>query len=191
MKRMNLLVVLLMSVLLSACGQTGTPLKDPANQMPTAEELGIPATAELEYVADGEKKTASSTLYRGEGYSIYIPNEGWRRDAEREGGIPVDVWEHVWNDEAEVQVWRYGPVPMKEAVTDFLEEEDDYVFPQLILGSAEILDPVEGMDEDGDVLKFIMRTGKEGTFIVSWKYRDALGGAASQAEQMAKTFLPD
>ena len=191
MKRMNLLVVLLMSVLLSACGQTGTPLKDPVNQMPAAEELGIPATAELKYVADGEVKTASSTLYRGEGYSIYIPDEGWRRDAEREGRIPVDVWEHVWDDEAEVQVWRYGSVPLREAVTDFLEEEDEYVFPQLILGSAEILDPVEGMDEDGDVLKFIMRTGKEGTFIVSWKYRDALGGAASQAEQMVKTFVPD
>ena len=89
MKRMNLLVVLLMLVLLSACGQTGTPLKDPVNQMPAAEELGIPATAELKYVADGEVKTASSTLYRGEGYSIYIPDEGWRRDAEREGRIPV------------------------------------------------------------------------------------------------------
>lgn len=190
MKRKNLLVVLLMLVLLSACGQNETRPKDPVNQMPAAEELGIPATAELKYVADGEVKTASSTLYRGEGYSIYIPDEGWRRDAEREGRIPVDVWEHVWNDEAEVQVWRYGSVPLREAVTDFLEEEDDYVFPRLILGSEEILDPVEGMDEDGDVLKFIMRTGKEGTFIVSWKYRNALSDAASQAEQIAKTFVP-
>ena len=190
MKRMNLLAVLLMLVLLSACGQNETRPKDPVNQMPAAEELGIPATAELKYVADGEVKTASSTLYRGEGYSIYIPDEGWRRDAEREGRIPVDVWEHVWNDEAEVQVWRYGSVPLREAVTDFLEEEDDYVFPRLILGSEEILDPVEGMDEDGDVLKFIMRTGKEGTFIVSWKYRNALSDAASQAEQIAKTFVP-
>jgi hypothetical protein len=50
---------------------------------------------------------------------------------------------------------------------------------------------VEGIDDDGEVLKFIMRTGREGTFIVSWKYRNALSGAASQAEQMAKTFVPD
>ena len=76
-------------------------------------------------------------------------------------------------------------------MTDFLEEEDDYVFPQLILGSEEILDPVEGIDDDGEVLKFIMRTGREGTFIVSWKYRNALSDAASQAEQIAKTFVPD
>ena len=191
MKRVNIPVVLLMLVLLTACGQAKAPSKEPVNQMPAAEELGIPATAELEYVANGTMKTVPSTLYMGEGYSLYIPDEGWRRDTEREGRIPVDAWESVLDSYTEVQVWRYGPVPLKEAVTDFLDEEDDYVFPQLILGSDEILDPMEGMDEDGEVLKFIMRTGKEGTFVVCWKYRDALGGAASQAEQMAKTFVPD
>ena len=191
MKRVNYLAVLLAMLLLTACGQAPAPAGGQENQMPTAEEQGLPEKTDLEFVSGEKVQTVSSTLYAGKGYSIYIPDAGWRREPEQEDRIPVDVWEHVADDNAEVHVWRYGAVPLEEAVRDFLDEEDDYVFPQLVLGSEEILDPAEGIDDDGDVLKFIMRTGKEGTFIVSWKYRNALSDAASQAEQIAKTFVPD
>jgi hypothetical protein len=190
MKRVKCLVVLL-AMLLTACGQAPAHTGGQENQMPTAEEQGLPEKTDLEFVSGEKVQTVSSTLYAGKGYSIYIPDAEWRREPEQEDRIPVDVWEHVADDNAEVHVWRYGAVPLEEAVRDFLDEEDDYVFPQLVLGSEEILDPVEGIDDDGDVLKFIMRTGKEGTFIVSWKYRNALSDAASQAEQIAKTFVPD
>jgi hypothetical protein len=190
MKRVKCLAVLL-AMLLTACGQAPAHTGGQENQMPTAEEQGLPEKTDLEFVSGEKVQTVPATLHAGKGYSIYVPDAGWRRDPEREERIPVDVWEHVSDDNAEVSVRRYGAVPLEEAVTDFLEEEDDYVFPQLILGSEEILDPVEGIDDDGEVLKFIMRTGREGTFIVSWKYRNALSDAASQAEQMAKTFVPD
>ena len=103
--------------------------------------------------------------------------------------IPTDVWESTADDEVEVAVSRYSSMPMEEAVTDFLEEHDDYVFQDLLLGRGEVTEPLEGVDEEGDVLKFIMKAGKTGTYIVSWKYRDALASAASQAEQIVRTFV--
>lgn len=180
---------LAMALLLSGCGSLSGPAEEQIDQMPTAEELGLPATMDLEFVAEEQVQTTPATLYVGEGYSLYVPDAGWRKETDREGRIPVDGWESALDEKVEVAVFRYGAVPLEEAVSDFLEEHDDYVFQQLLMGSGEVSEPLEGMDEDGTILKFVIRAGKEGNFIVSWKYRDALGSAASQAEQMVRTFV--
>ena len=174
---------------LSACGQASGPAEEQIDQMPTAEELGMPETMELEFVAAEQVQTTLATLHIGEGYSLYVPNTGWNKDTDRDDRIPTDVWESTADDEVEVAVSRYGSMPMEEAVTDFLEEHDDYVFQDLLLGSGEVMEPLEGVDEDGDVLKFMMRAGKTGNYIISWKYRDALASTASQAEQIVRNFV--
>ena len=189
MRKIIAAMCLAVLVALSACGQASGPAEEQADQTPTAEELGLPATMELEFVAAEQVQTALATLQIGEGYSIYIPDTGWKKDVEWDDRIPTDVWESTADDEVEVAVSRYSSMPMEEAVTDFLEEHDDYVFQDLLLGRGEVTEPLEGVDEEGDVLKFIMKAGKTGTYIVSWKYRDALASAASQAEQIVRTFV--
>jgi len=183
------LAILLLVLMLSACGQGAGPTEEQAHQLPTAEELGMPETMDLEFVAGEQVQATPATLRIGQGYSIYVPDAGWRKETEREDRIPVDVWESTTDEHVKIAIFQYGSVPLEEAITDFLEEQDDYVFQDLLLGSGEVKEPLEGIDEDGDVLKFIMRVGTEGTYIVSWKYRDAYSSAASQAEQIVRTFV--
>ena len=104
MKRVNYLAVLLAMLLLTACGQAPAPAGGQENQMPTAEEQGLPEKTDLEFVSGEKVQTVPATLYAGKGYSIYVPDAGWRRDPEREERIPVDVWEHISEDNAEVSV---------------------------------------------------------------------------------------
>ena len=188
MKKRVLAMVLLM-LTLSACGQGAGPAEEQVDQMPTAEELGMPETMDLEFVAGEQVQAISATLYIGKGYSIYVPDAGWRKGDEREEKIPVEVWESTTEEDVEIAVYRYGSIPLEEAVTHFLEEQDDYVFQDLLLGNGEVTEPLEGIDDDGDVLKFIIRIGTDGTYIVSWKYQNAYSSAASLAEQIVRTFV--
>ena len=186
MKR-GLMVVLMMVLMLSACGQASGMAED--QQLPTAEELGLPETMDLEFVAGEQVQATPATLYIGKGYSIYVPDTGWKLEQDREDGVPEDTWESTQDEDVEFAVSHYGTVSAEEAVAAFLEEHGDYVFQDLLLDSGEAKEPLEGVNEDGDVLKFLMRAGKEGIYIVSWKYRDAFGSAASQAEQIVRTFV--
>ena len=187
MKRV--LAMLLLMLTLSACGQGAGPAEEQVDQMPTAEELGMPETMDLEFVAGEQVQAIPATLYIGQGYSLYVPDTGWRKETEWEDRIPVDVWESTTEEDVEIAVYRYGSVPLEEAVTHFLEEQDDYVFQDLLLGNGEVTEPLEGIDDDGDVLKFIIRIGTDGTYIVSWKYQNAYSSAASLAEQIVRTFV--
>jgi len=171
---------------LSACGAAEAVS---AEDMDTAEAAARPEKMELEFVDGEQVKSVPASLYLGDGYSIYIPDAGWSAEREQEDGIPEDVWESVTDDEVQVTVSRYKGIPAAEAVTIFLEAHDDFVFQELLLNDSEAKEPLEGVDEDGDVLKFILRSGNDGTYIASWEYRDPLGSAASQAEQMVRSFV--
>lgn len=185
MKRKLVLTWLLAVVSLSACAAASVSPKDAA----AAETAARPEHMELEFVAEGRVESAPASLHLGDGYSIYIPDTGWNLEQEREAGIPEDVWESVRDDGVQVSVTCYKGIPAAEAVTIFLEEHDDFVFQELLLDYGEAKEPLEGVDEDGDILKFCLRSGVGDTYIVSWEYRNALGTAASQAEQMVKTFV--
>ena len=178
-------VWLLVVLSLSACASVETVS---AQDAVAAESAARPKTTEVEFVAGGQVKSVPASLYLGDGYSIYIPEAGWELEQEREDGIPEDIWESVTDDEVQISVSHYKGIPAAEAVTVFLEEHDDFVFRELLLDYSEAKEPLEGVDENGDVLKFILRSGVGDTYIVSWEYRDALGAAASQAEQIVRTF---
>ena len=187
MRRSLLALFVAAATLLPACGQAAG--EGSMAQQSTVEELGLPETIELEFVAGERVESAAATLYVGRGYSVYIPDAGWKKERERERLASVDVWESTLDDEVEFAVYHYGRLSMEEAVTSFLKEQDDYVFQELLLKDSEAKEPLEGVDEDGDVLKFLPRAGKEGVYIVSWSYRNAFGAAASQAERIAGTFV--
>lgn len=185
MKRNMMLTGLLAVLSLSACGAGAAVSME---ESAAAETAARPEKMELEFVAGDRVETAPASLHLGEGYSIYIPDAGWNPEQDRDDGMPEDVWESVTDDEVQVSVTRYKGIPAAEAVTIFLEEHDAFVFQELLLDESEAKEPLEGVDEDGTVLNFILRSGVGDTYIVSWEYRDALGAAASQAEQMVRTF---
>lgn len=204
MKR-AILYTLLLALGLSGCGQraettppatqdtptaqeqTTTTSATTGDQNPTAEELGRPEKADLTFIVEGETDTVPATLYIGQGYSIYIPDTGWRLDRGLDDGIPEETWESTLNDDVELTVSHYGGVTQQQAREAFAADNNDYLFEDLLGG--EWGNPLVGIDDDGDRLAFMSTEGNGAVYIVSWKYPAAAAeGFGARLAQIAETF---
>ena len=164
--------------------QTETPDGD---RNPTAAELGREEKTELAFTVEGETELVPVTLYIGQGYSIYIPSEGWRLEKWVDDGIPEDTWESIVNDDVELTVSHYAGKTAMEARDAFVRDED-YVFEDLMGG--DLGDPLTGMDEDGDFLSFMAAQSGDGTvYVISWEYpAESAEGFGARLGQIANTF---
>ena len=148
MRRLSVVLMGLLVLALSGCGQKAqtpppaaeTPAETPAGtteetpageRNPTAAELGREETTELAFTVEGETELIPVTLYIGQGYSIYIPSEGWRLEKWVDDGIPEDTWESIVNDDVELTVSHYAGKTTMEARDAFVRDED-YVFEDLM-----------------------------------------------------------
>ena len=165
----------------------GTTEEPPAgDRNPTAAELGREETTELAFTVEGETELIPVTLYIGQGYSIYIPSEGWRLEKWVDDGIPEDTWESIVNDDVELTVSHYAGKTTMEARDAFVRDED-YVFEDLMGG--ELGDPLTGMDEDGDYLSFMVAQGADTVYVISWEYpAEAAEGFGARLGRIADTF---
>ena len=203
MRRLSVVLMGLLVLALSGCGQktqtpppaAETPAETPAgttgetpagDRNPTAAELGREETTELAFTVEGETELIPVTLYIGQGYSIYIPSEGWRLEKWVDDGIPEDTWESIVNDDVELTVSHYAGNTAMEARDAFVRDED-YVFEDLMGG--ELGDPLTGMDEDGDYLSFMVAQGADTVYVISWEYpAEAAEGFGARLGQIANTF---
>ena len=206
MKRVILSGILL-TLLLSGCGGTKTtaekapaPESQPpaaeqtapagADRNPTAAELVREDRAVLEVTVEGETEEVPAALFIGQGYSIYIPEEGWRYEKDLDDGVAEDTWESILNGEVELEVRQYPASPDRtpDAVKVAFVKDRDYVFEDLMGGS--LGDPLTGTDEDGDFLSFMAAEGADGTvYVISWEYPgEAAEGFGTRLAQIANTF---
>ena len=204
MRRLSVVLMGLLVLALSGCGQKAqtpppaaeTPAETPAGtteetpageRNPTAAELGREETTELAFTVEGETELIPVTLYIGQGYSIYIPSEGWRLEKWVDDGIPEDTWESIVNDDVELTVSHYAGKTAMEARDAFVRDED-YVFEDLMGG--DLGDPLTGMDEDGDFLSFMAAQSGDGTvYVISWEYpAEAAEGFGTRLALIANTF---
>ena len=203
MRRLSVVLMGLLVLALSGCGQKAqtpppaaeTPAETPAgtteethagDRNPTAAELGREETTELAFTVEGETELIPVTLYIGQGYSIYIPSEGWRLEKWVDDGIPEDTWESIVNDDVELTVSHYAGKTTMEARDAFVRDED-YVFEDLMGG--ELGDPLTGMDEDGDYLSFMVAQGADAVYVISWEYpAEAAEGFGARLGRIADTF---
>lgn len=206
MKRVILSGILL-TLLLSGCGGTKTtaekapaPESQPpaaeqtasagADRSPTAAELGREDRAVLEVTVEGETEEVPAALFIGQGYSLYIPEEGWRYEKDLDDGVAEDTWESILNGEVELEVRQYPASPDRtpDAVKAAFVKGRDYVFEDLMGGS--LGDPLTGTDEDGDFLSFMTVEGADGTvYVISWEYpAEAAEGFGARLAQIANTF---
>ena len=200
MKKRHLAAALLLALSLTGCGQrTALPtaqtapapqeessVETAADRAPTAEELGREERMDMAFSVEGEREMVPATLYIGQGYSIYIPDEGWRLEKRVDDGIPEESWESVLNDDVELTVSHYAGKTVTEARDLFLLDED-YVFEDLLGG--ELGDPLTGVDEDGDHLSFMLAEGAGTVYVISWEYpAEAAEGFGVRLEQIAGTF---
>lgn len=140
MKKMLYLFLALSLVLgLSACGEkteaekSGVESeKQEASKLPTdtqpqqEESTGREEHRELSVIVEGEEQNVPATLFAGEGYSLYIPDEGWKQESGTEEGFATVSWESLVNEEVELEILRLTGMDQEEARAFLLQEEDDF-----------------------------------------------------------------
>ena len=198
MRRLSLILTGLLLLALSGCGQKAqtpppapeTPVAETQTETPdgdrnpTAAELGREEKTNLAFTVEGETELVPVTLYIGQGYSIYIPDEGWRLEKWVDDGIPEDVWESVINDDVELTVLHLGEKTLAEAQAWVKAEEDDYQLVEDKQGG------LGGTDEkDREMLEVRFHTSGSTMYAVLYKYpMEAAEGFGTRLGVMADTF---
>lgn len=188
----QILSLLLSTALLSGCaaeeqgGQTAKP-GSIASGAAVSAAVGREQTAELEFHLEGETETVPATLYIADGYSLYVPDKGWKMESDMEDGIRADHWESTVNDEVELSVYYYADVSAMVAKERFMKSSG-YVFADGLGG--ELGDPFYGTDDEGDVLQFMVAEGVHGTtYVIAWEYPEmAAEGFGVRLGVIADTF---
>ena len=198
MRRMSLILTGLLFLALSGCGQKAqtpppapeTPVAETQTETPdgdrnpTAAELGREEKTNLAFTVEGETELVPVTLYIGQGYSIYIPDEGWRLEKWVDDGIPEDTWESVVNDDVELTVLHLGEKTLAEAQGWVKAEEDDY---QLVEDKQGGLGGTDAGDRE--MLEVRFHTSGSTMYAVLYKYpMEAAEGFGTRLGVMADTF---
>lgn len=190
----------LLVLLLSGCGQqaettppiTGAASETLASGEQTLEPASVrPEKSEIRITVQSKTEIRPVKLHVGQGYSIYITEDGWRLEQEREEGrILEDAWESTLHgDDAELKVRIYPGVTAEMAKSRYAAEEDDYLFESQLTGDWG--DPMRGRDEeDQEMLHFMVLERNGDAYVVSWHYADRVADLyGAQLRQMADTFL--
>lgn len=75
---------------------------------PTAGELGRPEHTQMSYRAGGEEIVSEASLYVGNSYSIYLPDEGWTRQTDIVENDTVGAWKSTLHDGVELRIENRG-----------------------------------------------------------------------------------
>lgn len=191
---------ILLFLMLAGCGQqekTDSLAAEDVSKAPVSEEQLLesasvrPEKSEMRITVQSKTEVRPVELYVGQGYSIYITEDGWHLDRELEdGGILEDIWESALHgDDAELKVKIYPGVTAEAAKSRFAAEEDDFSFESQLTGDWG--DPMRGRDEeDKKMLHFMVMEGNGNAYIISWHYADRVADLyGAQLRQMADTFL--
>lgn len=171
-------------------GQTTTQTPVSSDRNPTASELGREETTTLTISVEGTDEEVPATLAIRQGYSIYIPDEGWtfETDGRDDGAVWEDSWDSTVNDDVELGVRCYAGQTLDQAKQQFVQDKEDYVFEDLLGG--ELGDPLTGADaEDNEVLSFMAAERDGETYVVFWTYpAEAAEGFGARLSAIAQTF---
>lgn len=189
---------LLLTLSLSACGTTQNPASQSqatagvtpqtettpqGDRNPTAEELGRTATTTLGLSLEGDKEDVPATLYIGQGYSLYIPDEGW--ELERDAEDLEESWQAVANHEVELSVRHFRGKTAEQTRTAILADHDDYGFMDMDADGH-----FSGNDgKDAETMDVRLYENGDGTWAVMAEYPDeAAEGYGVRLRAMAETF---
>ena len=164
--------------------ETTAPVAPTEDRNPTAAELGREEKKDLVFMVEGTEETVPVTLYIGQGYSIYIPDEGWRLEKDVEDGIPEEKWESTVNHDVELRVLYLGEKTLEQAQEWVTAEEDDYRLIEDKQGN------LGGTDEkDREVLEVRLHPSGSQMYAVLYEYpMEAAEGFGARLGQIAETF---
>lgn len=168
MKRSGLVILLALVSLLSACAAT------------RAEEDARPETGELSLSLEGAEERLPVNLWQGEGFSVYLPAEGWDRDEE-----------NIWRPEEQTEVGFF--------VKTYEETDDQELWQRLALDFASygFLPPENdvcvGYDAVNAMTMWVKLTAEDGVcYAVCAQYpTESSGDYGACLQQLAETFEVD
>ena len=198
MKKCHLAIALLLALCLTGCGrQTAAPttqtapapqeessVETAADRNPTAAELGREERMDMAFSVEGETEMVPATLYIGQGYSLYIPDEGWRLEQDMDDGIPEDTWESTVNHDVELQVLHLGEKTLEQAKAWVTAAEDDYRLIEDKQGGMGGTD-----EEDREMMEVRFYPSGTQMYAVLYEYpMEAAEGFGARLAQIAGTF---
>lgn len=195
-----LIFALLVGLTLTACdtqnddplvdeNTTDTPHQEQGNisggdQNNISNDLSRDETTDLRFMVEGMEELVPATLYIGQGYSIYVPNEGWRLEEDINEGIQIDTWESVINDDVELSVLHLGERTLDQAQDWIITEEEDFIFTEDEQGN------LVGTDmEDQKNIAVIFYSADNAMYAVQYTYPiEATEGFGTRLSVIASTF---
>ena len=164
--------------------ETTAPAVLAEDRNPTAAELGREEKKDLVFMVEGTEEAVPATLYIGQGYSIYIPDEGWRLEKDVDDGIPEDTWESTVNHDVELRVLHLGEKTLEQAQEWVTAEEDDYRLIEDKQGG------LGGTDEKNrEMLEVRFYPSGSQMYAVLYEYpMEAAEGFGARLSQITETF---
>lgn len=137
-KSMVTALIFSVALFLAACAKTPPAEPNPALSHPDAsissdpapvsaassEQSGRASTTDLQFIQNGASCSLAASLYTGEGYSLYLPDEDWTMETDGEDGL--EVWESTVNDAAQLRILHLGETTMEQARADLIREEASF-----------------------------------------------------------------
>lgn len=168
----------------TAAPETTAPAVPAEDRNPTAAELGREEKKDLVFMVEGTEEAVPATLYIGQGYSIYIPDEGWRLEKDVDDGIPEDTWESTVNHDVELRVLHLGEKTLEQAQEWVTAEEDDYRLIEDKQGGLGGTD-----EEDREVMEVRFYPSGSQMYAVLYEYpMEAAEGFGARLGQITETF---
>lgn len=174
---------------MTASSETASSSAPAASDAPAASESaaasatasGRAKTTVMDFVVEGDTESLPATLYEGDGWSLYLPDEGWAR-TDTEAGA---TWLSVDNEAVGLSVTTFPSCSAAEARQQYVEGSG-FVFEDLTAAADEVL---TGTDEDGDILELMTAEQGGTTYLIAWTYpEEAIEGFGARLPQIAATF---
>lgn len=130
--------------------------------------------------------SVGSDKHHGEGYTLTVPQKSYRYEKDFDDGNLEEKWEYKRKDDVAIKVITYKNTDEITARGKFLNDNDDYVFEDLMGYS------VCGTEPDGDTLWFNLHEADGTVYIVSWEYpRNTKEDLKKELSDIAETFKLD
>ena len=140
---------------------------------------------ELSFLVEGMEQACPATLYVGQDYSIYIPDGEWTYSSGSAGGLPLDLWESVNNQDVKLLIVNLGNVSFADA----------QLWVRAYLPSFDLLEDKQGglggLDEGDNLADIRFYPLQSSMFAVIQMYpMEASEGFGVRLRVIADTFEP-